>query len=59
MSNEFWDDGFDEDDEIELDAVCCHHHVKTKSFYWVHPLTHCIKISLFILVFKLFVSFME
>ncbi len=47
----------DEDDEIELDAGCCHHHVKTKSFDWVHPLTHCIKISLFILVINILFGF--
>ncbi len=28
---------------------CCHHHVETKSFDWLHPLTHSLKISAFIL----------
>ncbi len=29
---------------------CCHHHVETKSFDWLHPLLHCLKISAFILI---------
>jgi ABC-type nickel/cobalt efflux system permease component RcnA len=32
---------------------CCHHHVDDKSFDWVHPLLHCVKIGLFILVINL------
>lgn len=28
---------------------CCHHHVETKQFDWLHPVMHCLKISLFIL----------
>ena len=41
----------DEHEENELNnGGCCHHHVKTKSFDWVHPLLHCLKIGLFILL---------
>lgn len=29
---------------------CCHHHVETKTFDWLHPLLHCLKVSLFILI---------
>ena len=41
------------DESEELDEVhggCCHHHVETKSFDWLHPLLHCLKISAFILI---------
>jgi len=34
----------------EFHGGCCHHDVETKSFDWVHPLLHCLKISAFILV---------
>ena len=36
---------------------CCHHDVETNSFDWVHPLTHCIKISLFILIINILFGF--
>ncbi len=36
------------DDEVH--GGCCHHDVRTKSFDWLHPLLHCLKISLFILI---------
>ncbi len=40
-----------EDIESEiLDDGCCHHHVKSNSFDWLHPLLHCLKISAFILI---------
>ena len=45
-------DDHEEETEIEHDG-CCHHHVKTKSFDWVHPMFHCIKISAFILVINI------
>ena len=32
---------------------CCHHHVETKSFDWLHPLLHCLKIALFVLVINI------
>lgn len=41
----------------EIIDGCCHHHVETKSFDWVHPLTHCIKISLFILAINILFGF--
>ena len=44
----------EDDDEIELDhGGCCHHHVENKSFDWLHPLLHCLKISAFILVINI------
>ncbi|MBO5954958.1 MAG: arsenic efflux protein [Clostridia bacterium] len=46
------DDHGDEETELEHGG-CCHHHVKTKSFDWVHPMLHCIKISAFILVINI------
>lgn len=32
---------------------CCHHHVETKSFDWLHPMLHCVKISAFILIINI------
>lgn len=49
------DEQADEDENIH--GGCCHHHVKTKSFDWVHPLTHCLKISLFILIINVIFGF--
>ena len=44
----------DEKGEIELaHGGCCHHHVETKSFDWLHPLLHCLKIALFVLVINI------
>lgn len=44
----------DEHEEIELaHGGCCHHHVETKSFDWLHPLLHCLKIAVFVLVVNL------
>lgn len=43
-----------EHNEIELaHGGCCHHHVETKSFDWLHPLLHCLKIALFVLVINI------
>lgn len=39
--------------EISEHGGCCHHHVSTKSFDWLHPLLHCLKISAFILVINI------
>lgn len=43
----------DEDEEEIVHGGCCHHHVETKSFDWVHPMLHCLKISAFILVINI------
>jgi len=44
----------DEDVDEEVGhGGCCHHHVETKSFDWVHPMLHCIKICAFILVINI------
>lgn len=29
---------------------CCHHSVQSKTFDWLHPMLHCLKISAFILI---------
>lgn len=29
---------------------CCHHHIQTPKFEWLHPLVHCLKIFAYILV---------
>ncbi len=48
------DEGDEHNDHSnEAEAVhggCCHHHVETKSFDWLHPMLHCLKISAFILI---------
>lgn len=36
---------------------CCKHNVETKSFDWVHPLVHCLKIGLFILIINILFGF--
>lgn len=46
-----------DEDEESIHGGCCHHHVKTKTFDWVHPLTHCLKISLFILIINVLFGF--
>ena len=52
-NGEYEDHDDHEDDETEIENGCCHHHVKTKSFDWVHPMLHCIKISAFILIINI------
>ena len=42
-----------EDSTLIPQDGCCHHHVDDKSFDWVHPLLHCVKIGLFILIINL------
>ncbi len=32
---------------------CCHHHVRSNSFDWLHPLLHCLKIAGFILLINI------
>ncbi len=36
---------------------CCHHNVEAKSFDWLHPLLHCLKISAFILIVNILFGF--
>ncbi len=47
----------EEDEEIEFGDGCCHHHVRTKSFDWLHPLLHCVKIAIFIFVLNVLFGF--
>ncbi len=42
-------DNHEEDQEV-VHGGCCKHNVETKSFDWLHPLLHCLKISAFILI---------
>ena len=41
----------------DVHGGCCHHHVDTKTFDWLHPLLHCLKISLFILLINILFGF--
>ncbi len=50
-------EGNEEMSKLSVHGGCCHHHVETKSFDWVHPLLHCLKISLFILIVNLLFGF--
>lgn len=43
------DSEHNEEHEI-VRAGCCHHDMQSKTFDWLHPLLHCLKISAFILV---------
>ena len=58
------EDGHDEHDhddheheELTTHSACCHHHVETKSFDWLHPLLHCLKISAFIFIINIIMGF--
>ena len=42
-----------QEEQEQSHGGCCHHHVETKSFDWVHPMLHCIKISAFILIINI------
>ena len=50
-----------EEDETKLGVEehggCCHHHVGKKTFDWLHPLLHCLKISAFIIIINLLFGF--
>lgn len=36
---------------------CCHHKVETKSFDWLHPLLHCLKITAFVFAINVIFGF--
>ena len=40
----------DADEPVALHGGCCHHHVDSKRFSWLHPLLHSLKILAFIFV---------
>ncbi len=45
------DDEHDHHEEEEIvHGGCCNHNVESKTFDWLHPLLHCLKISVFVLV---------
>ena len=46
-----------EHEEMVVHGGCCNHNVESKSFDWVHPLLHCIKIGLFILIINILFGF--
>ena len=43
--------------EVVADHGCCHHDMETKTFDWLHPLLHCLKIGAFILVINILFGF--
>lgn len=43
--------------QSDVHGGCCHHHVGKKTFDWLHPLLHCLKISAFIFVINLLFGF--
>lgn len=43
--------------EAEVHGGCCHHNVETKSFDWLHPLLHSLKIFGFILLINVLFGF--
>ena len=45
------------EEEITVHGGCCKHNVESKSFDWVHPLNHCLKIGLFILIINILFGF--
>ena len=47
------EENHEEENSVEAHGGCCHHHVETKSFDWLHPLLHCLKISAFILIINI------
>lgn len=40
----------DADEPVALHGGCCHHHVDSKRFSWLHPILHSLKILAFIFV---------
>lgn len=50
-------DEHEDHDEESVHGGCCHHHVETKSFDWFHPMMHCLKISVFILLINVLFGF--
>lgn len=44
-------------DDHAAEHGCCHHDVKSRSFDWLHPMLHCLKIGLFILVINILFGF--
>ena len=60
LEHEERDDHKHTNEEKEIAVVhggCCKHDVESKSFDWLHPLLHCLKISLFILVINILFGF--
>ena len=47
----------DENQHALTHAGCCHHDVESKTFNWVHPLIHSLKIGGLILIVNILLSF--
>lgn len=45
-----------DEEEIVEHSACCHHHVDSKHFDWLHPMLHCLKICAFVLVINFIMS---
>ena len=41
------------DNEEEHIHACCHHDLQDHKFDWMHPLVHCLKITLYIFLFNI------
>lgn len=52
VDHEEHDDHEDEHEEHPVHA-CCHHDLTDHKFDWKHPLVHCLKITLYILIFNI------
>ena len=57
VETEHHDEEVEEDHEDVVHGGCCHHSVETKSFDWLHPMLHCLKISLFIFAINILFGF--
>ena len=57
VETEHHDEEVEEDHEDVVHGGCCHHPVETKSFDWLHPMLHCLKISLFIFAINILFGF--
>lgn len=47
----------DHEEHVVEHTGCCHHDVESKSFDWLHPMLHCLKISAFILIINVLFGF--
>lgn len=51
------DEDKSEEDEDHPVHACCHHDLNDHKFDWKHPLVHCLKITLYILIFNIIFGF--
>ena len=50
-------DRHEEEGEHHKFGGCCHHDIENKTFDWLHPMLHCLKISAFILIINILFGF--